>query len=106
MRIYENRVNGRIAYFEFSSLLTRYGAIRVVRTIPGVVILSVARRDDVFCIFTLGSRIFELWEPWGDNSRFHVGEKQALPSDELEQVRQTFASYWPWPLSLFITAFR
>ncbi len=101
MKIYPNPTNGRVSYFEVSSLLTRYGAVRFVKTIPGVEIVSLTQREDVFCTFRLGSRIFEIWEPWGDNSRFHISEKNAVDSDEIERLKAAFESYKPWPLSWF-----
>ncbi len=54
------------------------------------------RDDDTFCVFRLGGKTFELWEPFGDNSRFHVAAAPPLaPSSELEAVRAAFLEFRP-----------
>jgi hypothetical protein len=70
--------SGRLLYFEVSNaLLSRRAAWRIVSRLPGVMISSSPgywpfNGDDVFCKFDLEGKHFEIWEPFGDNSRFHV----------------------------------
>jgi len=103
MKIYEGKdENGKLLYFEVpNTFLFRSSAIKVINSIPGVEILSKTKRNDVFCTFSLGNRIFEIMEPFGDNSRFHIGEKEAKESNELETIENYFSAYKQWPLSFF-----
>lgn len=109
MKIYEGRnAEGELVYFEISSIWTRWLACRVVSKIPGVEILEKPKRfwfveDEVFCIFRLGSRVFEIWEPYGDNSRFHIGEAKVTHTEGLEIVKEAFRKSRRCP---FISSFR
>jgi hypothetical protein len=97
------KVQGGNGYFEVSNLfLRRSVAVKIVRRIPGVEVLYARRpfsfgNPDIFCRFRLGSRTFELWEPWSDSDRFHVSESTAVPSDELLIARTAFEQHANWP---------
>ena len=95
MKIYEGRnENGQLVFFEVpSSFLTRKAAVRIIREIPGSQILKEKMGEDVFCTFKLGGRIFELMEPFGDNSRFHIGEAEAQYSPELQLCIDIFSGH-------------
>jgi hypothetical protein len=97
MKIYEEHdAEGKLVYFEVpNSLLSRTTAIKIVKSIPGVEVIKVKIREDAFCTFKLGGRIFEIWEPYGDSSRFHIGETPIQNSNELEVVKQRFSTYKP-----------
>ena len=103
MRIFEgHNENGDLIWFEISNIFcTRHAAIKIVRKIYGVEVLEIQLNDDMFCKFRLRDRVFDLWEPFGDNSRYHIGEKEAKNSEELETIRDTFSPHKQWPLSLF-----
>jgi hypothetical protein len=102
MKIYEGLdKQGSLVYFQVSNiLLSRRAAYKLVAQIPGVSVTSWPKflpfgREDVFCKFTLENRYFELWEPFGDNSRFHVSAKPLEACEALEQVRRAFQEYRP-----------
>lgn len=44
------------------------------------------RWPDVFCEFELKGHSFEIWEPYGDSSRFHIAAKPLASSDALDEV--------------------
>ena len=104
MKIYEEHdEEGKLVYFEVpNSLLSRTTAIKIVKSIPGVEVIEEKMRDDAFCTFKLGDRIFEIWEPYGDSSRFHIGEITIQNSNELEVVKQRFSIYKPSLLALIV----
>jgi len=102
MKIYEgNDENGKLVYFEIPNIfLSRRSAMKIISHIPNVKILSIQKRKEVFCTFKLGDRVFEIWEPYGDSSRFHIGEKEVKNSNELEIIKKNFSAHKQWPLSL------
>ncbi len=115
MKTYEGRdEKGRVIYFEVpNALLSRRAACKLVSRVPGVSIASessswFSARDDIFCRFQLNGKQFELWEPYGDSSRFHIAAKPLGPSTGLEELRKIFQSHSPvsgvfrWLLILFI----
>ena len=102
MKIYEGLdAEGRLVYFEVpNALFTRRAAYKLVSRVPGVSVNSSPGvwpfgRDEVFCKFELDGRHFELWEPFGDNSRFHVAAKPLEPSSALQQLRAAFQAHRP-----------
>ena len=106
MKIYEGRNDsGQLCYFEVDNILIgRSKACRIVESIPGVTLSKRHRpwrfeHDEVFCVFTLNGKTFEIWEPFGDNSRYHVGETKAAWSPELEALKKAFASHVPFGLT-------
>ncbi|WP_266184235.1 hypothetical protein [Dyella humicola] len=102
MKVYEGlNSEGELVYFEVPNVfLSRHAACKVVSHLPGASILSrpswaLFGREDVFCRFTLGDMHFELWEPFGDNSRFHISATPIGPSAPLQQLREAFEGYKP-----------
>lgn len=89
---------GQPHHFEVSNvLLSRRGACQIIASIPGVEILRKPKfwafwSDDVFCVFALAGRTFEISEPFGDNSRFHIGANPPGWRAELEVIRSAFAA--------------
>jgi hypothetical protein len=97
--------DGKLVYFEISSIYGRWATYKFIGTLPNVEFIKRPRYfslfgDDVFCVFRLGSQIFQVWEPWGDNSRFHIGTNPVVGSPELEALRNFFLNHKPWPLCL------
>ena len=102
MKTYEGLdAQGRVVYFEVpNAVLSRRAACKLVSRVPGV---SLTTRpslwpfggDDVFCKFELGGKHFELWEPYGDNSRFHVAAKPLEPCGALHNLRSAFHQHRP-----------
>lgn len=102
MKVYEGLdAEGRLVYFEVPNMLfTRRAAYKLVSSVPGVSVTSSPGfwpfgRDEVFCKFELDDGHFELWEPFGDNSRFHVAAKPLGPSTALQQLRAVFQAHRP-----------
>lgn len=96
MRVYDiHDKEGRAFAFEVSNFLNwRWGIIRIVSKIPGARItwrpsLSLYS-PDVFCKFEINGIAFEVWEPFGDNSRYWIGPEPARWVPEIENVREAF----------------
>jgi hypothetical protein len=98
--------NGRVFAFEVGNfLLSRRCVSRIVRSIPGVRLLKTQgyfswSSEDVFCKFELGTQKFQVWEPFGDNSRYWIGPESAEWCEEVHIVREAFLqhqhSWWRW----------
>lgn len=91
---------GENSAFEVSNLLlTRSRACKVVEAVPGAKIVKRSRlfRDtDEFCIFTIGPDEFAIEEPYGDNSRYWIGQKDGEPTQSLPLVRRAFEEHKSW----------
>jgi hypothetical protein len=104
MKTYERLdTQGRVVYFEVpNAMLSRWAACRLVSSVPGVSLTTSPNHwpfggDDVFCKFELDGKHFELWEPFGDNSRFHVAAKPLESCDALQHLRSAFREHHPIP---------
>jgi hypothetical protein len=103
MKIFDLRdKEGRLHAFEVhNTLLGRRGLLAVVKTIPGATItrkplhLLSWFREEEFCEFTIGDRLFVAWEPFGDSSRYWIGTKPPGWCAELLLVRDAFARWRP-----------
>ena len=90
---------GKAFAFEVENVgLGRRGLCRVVRTIPGVQLLSAPRflswfREETFCTFLLDGVMFAASEPFGDNSRYWVGPHPARYVPQIALVRLAFANH-------------
>ncbi len=86
---------GRIFAFEVTSTLGPVGVRKIIESIEGVKILksygyfSICR-DETRCEFELNGKVFHVWEPWGDNSRYHIGPKEQGYYPEINVIRETF----------------
>lgn len=109
MNTYDGHDNeGRLVYFEIpNALLSRRAACRLVAAIPNIQVTYRQHPfsffgEDIFCRFELGGKQFEMWEPFGDNSRFHVATQPLEACAELETLKNVFANhrsiagYLPW----------
>ena len=101
MKIYEGLDAAKhLVYFEVSNaMFSRHAACKLVSRVPGVSLTSqpalLLGRKDIFCTFTLDGKHFELWEPYGDNSRFHIAAKPLEHCAALQQLRATFHEHRP-----------
>ena len=100
MRVYDIGRAGEPPHsFEVDSLLGRHRATRLVSKIPGARILKRPKlfswfREDEFCVFELQGRHFCILEPFGDNSRYLVAQKEKEKSPEAFMlVRRAFLNY-------------
>jgi len=70
---------GELRAFEVAvPLLGRQWLVRRVARVPGVAITRRPEifswcREEIFCEFRIGDVSFEIWEPYGDNSRYWIG---------------------------------
>ena len=91
--------SGQVFAFEVSNLLlSRRRACDVVRAIPGATIISEAPfrlfgGKDVFCEFVLDGQDFQIWEPFGDNSRYWVGPIPPRLCKQVAIARKAFSQY-------------
>jgi hypothetical protein len=108
MKTYPLRNEGGEVYaFEMpnSSFLSSRSVARYFSRCPGVSVTRVRRLfafgDEVHIQFSIDGESFEVWEPYGDNSRYWVGpssepQRRRACVDRLESfVRET----WPGPVS-------
>lgn len=102
MKVYDGRdEKGVLVYFEVPNLfLSRIAACKLVAAIPGANVTFRQRPftvfgEEIFCKFELGGKGFELWEPFGDNSRFHVAAIPLTACAELETLRKAFEAHRP-----------
>lgn len=97
VRVYELRdASGRVFAFEVDAS-GRRGVTAVARAIPGTRVTKAPRflswfREEVFCEFELGGVKFEIWEPFGDNSRYWIGPSDHQWHPETQAVITAFAS--------------
>ena len=99
MNIYpiENE-SGQLHAFEIENWkVSRARATSIVKSIPDAVIIREPKkilswfREDVFCEFSINNTVFQIDEPYGDNSRYWVGKKEAGGwCPELEKVKKAF----------------
>jgi hypothetical protein len=64
---------------------------RALERVQGVTIVRRPRflswlREEVFCEFELGGARYEVWEPFGDNSRYWVGPADSVWRPETERL--------------------
>jgi hypothetical protein len=100
MKIYDLKAaSGRAFAFEVANLLmTRRSACNVARSIPGATIIKHApfrlfKSEDVFCEFVVDGQRFQIWEPYGDNSRYWVGPVPPQWCEQLAVVREAFSRF-------------
>ncbi len=100
MKVYELRnESGRVFAFEIDiPLRGRRGVCSIIRKIPGAKLtktprfLSWFRDGENFCEFELGGVTFQAEEPFGDNSRYWIGPKDApCWHPEIEAVLEAFS---------------
>src|ERR1700740_3285903 len=103
MRVFDIfNAEGQLHAFEVSNtLLSRRGVARIVSSVPGAEItrrplLFSSFREDEFCEFNIKEKAFVAWEPFGDSSRYHIGQKPSGPCQELSEVRQAFIRARPF----------
>ena len=98
MYIYDlHAEDGSLRAFEVENiLLSRRRACKIVESITGATIVRrtrIFRDTDDFCEFTLDGFNFIIEEPFGDNSRYWVGSKDAAGSTVLPKVREAFQNH-------------
>lgn len=90
---------GRLHSFEVGAFIGRRGVVMVVGTIPGAKLLRKPLRflswfrEDEFCEFAVGDRLFVAEEPFGDNSRYWIATRPAGWCPELTIVRDAFLAW-------------
>ena len=99
MKIFEGKdKQENLIYFEIQNtfFFGRRELIKAIKKLNGAEIISTSIRDDLFCIFKFGSKVFEVLEPFGDNSRYHISEEIAKNSKELLSLKEYFFTYKQW----------
>ena len=91
--------DGRLFAFEVdNSRLGRKKICKILTSIPGIQILRKPIfmsefREEVFCEFELNGLKFEVWEPFGDNSRYWIGPEPVLTTEQIKTVREAFVPH-------------
>jgi len=90
--------SGLVTSFEVrSTFLSRYAIPGIVASIPGAKVVRKQARFaaalDDFCVFTVDGAMFEVVEPFGDNSRYWINSIPPEPSEQLNQVRAAFEQH-------------
>ena len=95
MKVFEGKDRqGNLTYFEIpNTFFGRKSLIKAIKKINGATIIAIAIKDDTFCTFKFGSKVFEIMEPFGDNSHFHISEEFAQNSKELIMLKDYFSTY-------------
>ena len=102
MRIYDlHDKEGQVFAFEVNSFVGRRAACRIAARIPGARVIALPkdrreRIEGVFCLFDVGDVRFQIWEPFGDNSRYWIGPDPVQLTVHLASVRKAFAEVNPW----------
>lgn len=97
---------GRLKSFQISSWMGRRRASKVIGNIPGANVTRVTsrfswnfivpNRDDVVCEFEFGGIKFEVFEAWGDSSRYWIGPMDNEFHPQTEVIKQAFAKFSWW----------
>jgi len=98
VKVYElKNESGQVFAFEISKPVGgRRRVCSIVREIPGAKLTKTPRflssfREEDFCEFEIGDVKFHAFEPFGDNSRYWIGPKDAPRwHPEIEVVLQAF----------------
>lgn len=71
---YDNDENKYHCFSVSNNFLTRRGAVRVLKKIPNIEILTEPKWFDgeVFCKFKINGVSISIDEPWGDSSQFDI----------------------------------
>lgn len=100
MRVYDLKdERGRVFAFEVDKCFRRRRTIAgIIEQLAGAIILKVPQqffriREDVFFEFEVGGQVFEVWEPFGDSSRYWIGPKDNVWHSEIDLVRGAFADH-------------
>lgn len=91
---------GNLISFEVPNWkVSRNRAVRIAAGVSGVEIVKAPKkvfswfREAVFCEFTIQGNLYEIEEPFGDNSRYLISGVNN-PSPELNQVLEAFKAAW------------
>lgn len=102
MKIHEIKdKKGRVFAFEVENFfIGRPGVCKVVMKIPKSRIVRypserLTFREEFFCEFIVGGKRFEVWEPFGDNSRYWIGPKPPKWCKQIEIVKKAFLDHSP-----------
>lgn len=91
---------GRLYAFEIDNTYFGFARQAVVKIIKGHLpeakVLRTPKplssfREDTFCEFELAGSVFEVLEPFGDNSRYWIGPKDRTWHSEIDTIQKVFA---------------
>ena len=102
MKIYPFKSNDGILHaFEIDNLFCgRRKTVRVIKTLKSAKVIRSPKiflswfREECFCEFSINGVLFEVEEPYGDNSRYLISHKSTPPSgNELELIAEAFSKF-------------
>jgi len=86
--------------FEIDMVYIRLATVvRVLSSVPGVSDVRKRRMfskwEEIHAWFQYRNAACVVWEPFGDNSRFWIGQKGTLDKVDLSEVERAFKDYQP-----------
>lgn len=97
MKTYPQRSSsGELHAFEIENILTsRRKVLRIVKSIPGVKVISSPMflswfRESTVCRFSVDGQEFSVEEPFGDNSRYLISAEPPGPCAQFGVVEKAF----------------
>jgi hypothetical protein len=97
------RDDGSLLAFEISNTWIAKGTIRrLLCSVPGVSDVQATTSGEQRALFSFHGEPCEVWEPFGDNSRYWVGPQDAANSTlDLSLLRCAFETHAPLLIRLF-----
>ncbi len=91
MRTYPLKTEeGKISGFEIPNIFISSNSIaRFLKKVPGCTVKWVRKifaKSDVHVKFEFQGVVFEAWEPFGDNSRIHIGPEKDAPENVVSNL--------------------
>ena len=94
IRRYDNDEDKYHCFSVSNNFLTRRGAVRVLKKIPDIEILTEPKwfGSEVFCTFKINGVPISIDEPWGDSSQFDI-YCETPNTNELKVVENAFKNH-------------
>jgi hypothetical protein len=102
MRVWEHKdEEGRVCAIEVPSLMGRRWATYLVSQIAGATVVRSPKsfswfREETFCEFDLDGARYSIEEPFGDNSRYWIGQSPFCWHHSFHKVVQVFRGSGLW----------
>lgn len=95
MKIFKGKnENGKLVYIEISNFfLSKSSFIECIQKMKDVNNITITANQDIFCTFDFNDKEFEIMESFGDSSLFHISEKTAKSSKEIETLYLNFLKH-------------
>jgi len=92
-----NDDNGELTGFEIpNNFISSKSIASFIEKATGATIVAVRKMFDASEIhvnFVFENTEFEVWEPFGDNSRLHIGPKEKAKTETIKTLEQMISTY-------------